>query len=189
MTSWMARMFNWEASRAKFKAPEIVERLQLREGDAVADIGSGGGFFTFLFSGKVGGGGTVYAVDTRTGNLDYIRTKAAGKGLENVKTVLAGEDKLGLPEGGIDKVFLRNVFHHLDDPASYFSALRKYLKPDAKVVVIDHRERTKGIFVGCFRHYTPEGDIISALEEAGFRLTGRFDFLSAQSFLEFELSG
>jgi arsenite methyltransferase len=189
MTSWLARMFNWEASRAKYKAHEIVERLQLNEGDIIADIGSGGGFFTSIFSGKVGESGTVYAVDTRRNNLDYIQTQVAKKGLGNVKTVLADDDRMDLPEGGIDKVFLRNVFHHLENPASYFSEIRKYMKPDGKIVIIDHRERTKGLFVGHFKHFTPEEDIVKALAVSGFKLSERSDFLPAQSFLVFELSG
>lgn len=183
----MARMFNWEASRAKYKAHEIVRRLQLKEGYAVADIGSGGGYFTFIFSEKVGGGGTVYAVDTNGDNLDYIKSQAAGKGLQNIKTVLAAEGRLDLPEEGIDRIFARNVFHHLKDPVPYFSEIRKFLKPDGKVVIIDHKERTKGLFVGLFRHYTPEENIVGAMAESGYRLCERSDFLPAQSFLVFEL--
>ena len=106
MANLMAKMFNWEASRPKYMADEIVERLHLREGDAVADIGSGGGFFTFLASAKVGENGTVYAVDTNGSNLAFIETQAAKNGLGNVKTVHAEGEDLDLPEGGIDRVFL-----------------------------------------------------------------------------------
>jgi arsenite methyltransferase len=188
MPSWMARMFNWEASRPKYKAHEIVERLQLREGGIVADIGSGGGYFTFIFSGKVGNSGTVYAVDTRRTNLDYIQARAAEKGLRNVKTILADEDRLNLPEDGIDVVFLRNVFHHLKDPASYFRGIGRFLKRDGKIVIIDHGEKTKGLFVGHFKHYTSEEDIVKAMAGSGFKLFERSDFLPAQSFLVFELT-
>lgn len=186
MSSLMARMFNWEASRPKYKAHEIVERLQLSEGDSVADIGSGGGFFTFIFSGKVGESGTVYAVDTSRTNLRYIRKRAAEKGLRNVRTIPAVEGRLELPEDGLDTVFLRNVFHHLKDPVSYFRQIRRFLNRDGKIVIIDHGENTKGLFVGHFKHFTSEEDIVKALAGSGFELSERSDFLPSQSFLVFE---
>jgi ubiquinone/menaquinone biosynthesis C-methylase UbiE len=189
MVNLMARMFNWEASRAKYKAREIVEQLDLNEGDVVADIGSGGGFFTYLFSERVGESGKVYAVDTSRSNLAYIEARVAEKGLQNVKAVPTDGYELDLPEGAIDKVFTRNVYHHLKEPASYFSGIKKYLKPDGKVVIIDHREKTKGGFVGLFKHYTPEEDIVSAMAKSGFKLSESSDFLPAQSFLVFEMSG
>ena len=188
MANLMAKMFNWEASRPKYMADEIVERLHLREGDAVADIGSGGGFFTFLASAKVGENGTVYAVDTNGSNLAFIETQAAKNGLGNVKTVHAEGEDLDLPEGGIDRVFLRNVYHHLEEPVSYFGGIRKFLKPDGKVVIIDHRESTKGGFVRFFKHCTPEEDIVKALAQSGFKLSEKADFLPSQSFLVFEMT-
>ena len=188
MASWMAKMFNWEASRPKYRADDIVEHLHLREGDVVADIGSGGGFFSFAFSEKVGRSGTVYAVDTSKGNLAYIKAQAKRKGLQNVKTVLAEEEGLPLPEVGIDKVFLRNVFHHLKEPAAYFGAIRKSLRPNGKIVIIDHRETAGGGFVRSFKHYTREEDIVDALAQPGFELCERWDFLPSQSFLVFEAS-
>ena len=188
MANRMAKMFNWEASRPKYMAEEIVERLRLYEGDAVADIGSGGGFFTFIFSGKVGESGAVYAVDTNGSNLAFIETQAAKNGLGNVKTVLTEGEDLNLPENGIDRVFLRNVYHHLKEPASYFGKIRRFIKPDGKVVIIDHKENTKGGFVGLFKHYTPEEDIVSALAQSGYKLAESADFLPAQSFLVFEMT-
>ena len=188
MKGLMARMFNWEASRPKYRAAEIVEHLDLHEGETVADIGSGGGYFACLFSEGVGERGTVYAVDIKRGNLAYVRDMAAKKGLQNVRTVKVEGEELDLPEGGIDTVFTRNVYHHLQEPTSYFSRIRKYLKPDGKVVIIDHREKAQGGFVGLFKHYTPEDDIVSAMARSGFKLRERSDFLPSQSFLVFERS-
>jgi arsenite methyltransferase len=56
-------------------------------------------------------------------------------------------------------------------------------------VIIDHKERTKGGFVGLFKHYTPEEDIVNALAESGFQLSDNSDFLPDQSFLVFEIPG
>jgi arsenite methyltransferase len=186
MAYWMARMFNREASRAKFRAGEIVDHLGLKEGDVVADVGSGGGYFTFLFSPRVGESGTVYAVDTNRKNLAFIKAQAARNSLGNVRIVPAEEEELDLPESGIDLVFVRNVYHHMKEPVSYFRKIRKFIRPEGKVVIIDHKESTKGGFLRLFKHYTREEDIVSALARSGYKLGETADFLPAQSFLVFE---
>ena len=188
MAQLMARMLNFEASRRGREAEEILAGLGMRKGDAVADIGAGGGFFTFRFSREVGEAGTVFAVDTNPGYLKFIGKQAAKKDLGNVRTVAAGQGALTLPAEGLDLMFMRNVFHHLADPAGYLGELKGFLKPGGKLAIIDHSPGARGGFVRAFRHYTPEEKIIQAAEKAGFRLVKRHDFLNEESFLVFEPS-
>ncbi len=71
-----AKMFNRKASRKQSRADEILKTLNIQPGQTIADIGSGGGFFTFLFSHLVGDKGTVYAIDTNEEFLEYINSQA-----------------------------------------------------------------------------------------------------------------
>lgn len=189
MAQWMARLLNFEASRPAKRADEILNKVRLREGDTVADIGAGGGYFAFLFSRAVGEKGTVYAADTKPDFRDFIQRQAAKKGLGNIRTVPAGEGTLSLPENGVDLIFLRNVFHHLDDSTTYLQGMKGFLKPGGQVAIIDHGPGTRGGFVRIFKHFTPEEDIIGAAETAGYRLVEKHDSLPGQSFLVFEMSG
>ena len=59
-----ARMFNKEASNPKNKPDEVLNVLKLRQGQVIADIGAGGGYFSLRFAEIVGENGRVFAVDT-----------------------------------------------------------------------------------------------------------------------------
>jgi ubiquinone/menaquinone biosynthesis C-methylase UbiE len=181
-TSLFLKILNKEASSAKSKPAEIVASLNIRKGDIIADIGSGGGYFTFAFAGKAGKTGRVYAVDVKPKYLDFIRHKAAREGFDNVSSVLGTGGEMKLPEAGLDLVFARNVFHHLSEPADYFRNLKKYLKPDGKVAIIDHKPKRGFGFVALFKHHTPGETVVREMEKAGYRLMKSFDILQDQTF-------
>ena len=147
------RFLNWEASLARNNPTRIVESLQFHEGQIIADIGSGGGYFTLQFAKRVGKTGKVYAVDIEQDYLDFIRRKSEKEKLSNIFLVLATGNELNLPVAGLDLVFARNVFHHLPDPEKYFRNFRKSLKPTGRVAIIEHRRKSRFSFVGLFKHY------------------------------------
>jgi len=183
-TSLFLKVLNREAASIKSKPEEIIERLQIREGQIIADIGSGGGFFTLAFSRKVGKTGRIYAVDIKMNYLDFIRRQSQREGLDNIIFTLSGEDEMNLPVAGVDLVFARNVFHHLPEPESYFANLKKYVKPGGRVAVIEHKK--KGFdFVSLFGHHTSEEAIVRTMEKAGYFVEVIFEFLPDQTFTLF----
>jgi ubiquinone/menaquinone biosynthesis C-methylase UbiE len=179
-----AEMYNKRAAQPQFKAQEVIGLLKLEKGHAVADIGSGGGFFTMRFSEAVGETGKVYAVDTNEKLLAYVKKKARELGRNNVVAVAvrAGKEGLDLPSGSLDLAFMRNVFHHLEEPADYFKVLRGRMKPEGRVVIIDYKKGTAPGFIQFMRHYTDERRITEAMTKAGYELTSRYDFIPGQSF-------
>ena len=78
--SLFLRFLNWEASLARNNPGRIIESLEPKEGQTIADIGSGGGYFTLLFAGRVGKIGKVYAVDIEPKYLDFIDRQSRKKG-------------------------------------------------------------------------------------------------------------
>lgn len=188
MKNYKAKMFNKKASDPKSKPDQILETLALQRGQNIADIGAGGGYFSLRFADAVGREGKVYAVDTDPEFLEFIRNSAMEKGLNNVETVLAAEDKLILPEKSLDFVFVRNVYHHLPNRIEYFRNLRGLLKPRGKIVIIEYK-RGGGLFSfrRIFGHYVPRETILEEMEEAGYRSEKSFDFLPKQSFTIFSL--
>ena len=174
-TSLLLKMLNREAASPKNRAGEILENLQIREGSAIADIGSGGGYFTLEFARRVGSAGRVYAVDNRQKNLDFIRRLSEREGLDNVDFVLAEGDDMSLPTAGLDLVFARNVFHHLPEPGQYFENLKRFMRPDGKVALIEHKPKSGFSFVAMFKHYTPVETILRQMDNAGYSLEKPFD--------------
>jgi arsenite methyltransferase len=183
--NFQAKMFNRKASDPKNKPDQILETLALQPRQNVADIGAGGGYFSLRFAEAVGNEGHVFAVDTNPDFLEFIKESAKEKGLDNVKTVLATEEWLTLPEN-VDLIFIRNVCHHIPNRVEYFRKLRSSLKPDGRVAIIEYK-RGGGLF--SFRrmlgHYVPKEIIVEEMNKATYRLEKGFDFLPEQSFTIF----
>jgi len=186
-TSLLLRILNKEASSQKSRADEIIRDLGIREGFAIADIGSGGGYFTLLFADRITKTGRVYAVDVKQDYLDFIRHLAQRAGINNVSYVLAEGGELDLPKAGLDLVFARNVYHHLPDPGSYFEELKKYLKPNGIIAIIEHKPKSGFSFVALFKHHTSGLAIMKDMEKSGYVVVKSIDYLSGQSFILFRL--
>ncbi|MCD6468684.1 MAG: class I SAM-dependent methyltransferase [Thermoplasmata archaeon] len=111
MKNLKAKMFNKKASNPN-KPDQIIKNIGLKPRQTIADIGAGGGYFTLKFAEAVGRKGRVYAVDTNPGFLEFIKSSAKEKGLDNITTVLTKEERLDLPKESLDFIFMRNVTHH-----------------------------------------------------------------------------
>jgi arsenite methyltransferase len=182
-----AEMFNGKASDPKNKPDEIVKKLELQQGQKIADIGVGGGYFTLRFAEIVGADGRVFAVDTDQNFLDFVKKTAEEKGLVNVETVLAAKDDVALPEKSIDLIFMRNVCHHLDNRPEYFKKLKTALKPEGRIAIIEYRKDKGFSFHKICGHYIPKEKIIKEMEEAEYQLEKNWEFLPEQSFTIFHV--
>jgi arsenite methyltransferase len=178
--NYRANMLNKEAGSPKNKASEIIKNINIQKEDLIADIGSGGGYFTFKFSNEVGKNGKVYSVDTNQKTLDYINETSKNQKYNNIQTVLVEGNGLFIPEK-VDTIFLRNVFHHIPQQVEYFKNIKQFLKKEGKITIIEHKK--KGFnFVSIFGHNTPEEVIIDTMDKAGYTLHKKLDFLPDQSF-------
>ena len=170
-------------SRDQWQQPDkVIAALSLKPGDTVADLGSGGGYFTFRLAQAVAPNGKVYAVDIDRDMIALVGERARKEAPSIVETVIAKPNDPALP-GAVDLVFTSNAYHHLDDRVAYFTNLRKYLRPDGRVAIIDFDRRAW--IEGLLRHYTPSEFIQREMEQAGYVLQKNNDFLDRQSFLIF----
>src|SRR5262245_21358410 len=78
----------------------VIESLEIRPGDRVADIGSGGGYFVFALAKAVGANGKVYAVDIDQAMNDLVAQQAKKDGVGNIEMILAKPDDPLLPSFG-----------------------------------------------------------------------------------------
>jgi arsenite methyltransferase len=171
-------------NRDQWQQPQkVIDSLQIRAGSVVADLGAGGGYFTFRLADAVGPAGKVFAVDVDPEMTELIEARARNDARKNVETILAKPADPMLPTTGVDLVFTSNTYHHIDNRIAYFANLRKYLRPGARVAVIDFDRRAW--LEDLLRHYTPSEFIKRDLEQAGYALENEFDFLDRQSFLVF----
>jgi ubiquinone/menaquinone biosynthesis C-methylase UbiE len=119
------------------KIDEVIQKLQLKPGDIVADIGSGSGSFSIPMAKAIAPNGILYAVDIDQKMLDYVADKARKEGVTNLRTVLGEYDDPKLPVKDVDVAFFHRVLHMIEHRQIYLNTTAKYLKPDGRIVVID----------------------------------------------------
>lgn len=180
LKQWAYEGFN----REQWQQPEkVIAALRIRPGEYVADLGAGGGYFTFKLATAVGPAGRVYAVDIDREMTDLIAQKAKNEGVKNIETIQARSDEALLPKSAIDLIFTSNTYHHIDNRIVYFSKLRDSLKPDGRIAIIDFDNRAW--FESLFSHSTSVDAIKQEMVWAGYALHQELDFLQRQSFLIF----
>ncbi|MBI4889774.1 MAG: class I SAM-dependent methyltransferase [Acidobacteria bacterium] len=161
------------------KPEEVIAALDLKPGQAVADIGAGTGYFSIRLA-RSKAAPAVFAVDIEPSMLDYIQKRAEQEGLRNVRTVEGGERSPNLPEP-VDCVLMVNTYHHIADRPGYFRNVGKLLKPGGRVAIIDYR---KGGTMGPAReHRFTAEEITAEMAKAGYTLAARPGFLPNQEFL------
>ncbi len=167
------------------KPDEVIAALAIQPGSHVADIGAGGGYFTYRLAEAVGPTGVTYAIDVDTDMTEYLEEETAERGVENVTVILAEYDDPLIPESGVDLIFTSNTYHHIQDRTAYFERARRYLRPGGRVAVVELNG--SGWFSSWFDHNTPAETIREELEAAGYQLDAEHDFLEQQHFLVFSV--
>lgn len=155
----------------------LADRLEVRPGATVADVGAGKGRDAWVFAEAVGEQGCVYAVEIDQNDVKTIESEAESRGLKQVRPVLGKSDDPGLPEDSIDLAFMRYVYHHLGKPREMLRGIWKALKPGGYYVVVDRHKGTLVDWVPRARrekkHYwLAETTVVREAREEGFRFVG-----------------
>jgi len=169
-----------DPSRDAWQKPkEVIEKLAIVPGSRVADIGAGGGYFTWYLAEAVGAQGTVYAVEIDETGLEIIRKERQARGMTHVVPILAEPADSKLPER-VDLVFSCDTFHHMTDRVAYFRSLTRYLKADGRVAILDFHPQ--GLFSGLLGHGTAKEEVRREMESAGYTLAAEYDVVESQHF-------
>ncbi len=181
-----AEMFNKKASRKKSKSDQIIKTIGINEGNKIADIGSGGGYFTLKFAKKVGEKGHIYSIDTNTEFLKYIEIQAEKNGLKNISTIHIKSEIPNFMKEKLDYIFLRNVYHHLNNRINYLKTLGNSLKNIGKIIIIEHNGKGYINFNRISGHYVKPDIIKNEMKKAGYEIYKEYDFITQQSFIIFK---
>ena len=169
-----------DPSRDAWQKPkEVIEKLAVTPGSRVADIGAGGGYFTWHLAGAVGPQGMIYAVEIDDTALSIIKAEMKSRGITNVTPVRAEPSDVKLPDP-VDLVFTCDTYHHMNDRVAYFRSLQRYLKHNGHVAILDYHPH--GFFSGLLGHGTAKEDVRREMESAGYRLTADYTIVENQHF-------
>src|SRR3954451_599017 len=134
--------------REREEAPsKAIPALQIRPGQTVADIGAGSGYYTVRLSDAVGPAGRVFATDIQPEMLALLhkRLDSRKEGPNNVELVLGTPTESKLPDGAIDLALMVDVYHELAQPQVYLRSLKRALKSDGRLVLIEFRKESEWV--------------------------------------------
>jgi ubiquinone/menaquinone biosynthesis C-methylase UbiE len=172
-----------DPSRDAWQKPkEVVEKLAIVPGSRVADLGAGGGYFTWYLAGAAGPEGTVYAVDIDETGLSIIKKEMHARGIRNVIPIHGEPDDAKLPRP-VDLVFSCDTYHHMKDRVDYFKSLARSLNANGRVAILDFHPH--GFFSGILGHGTAAEEVRREMEAAGYRRIDDFDIVERQHFQVF----
>ena len=181
------KMLEDPARDAYQKPHEVMMALGFKDGERIADIGAGAGYFSLRFASHVGAAGRVYAVDINPAMIIHLNERIRQAGLDNVRTILALPDDPLLPDASVDRFFICETWHHIEDHVHYLDLMKKMLKPGGQVVVIDFQK--KPLPVGPPDEMkVSRDDVVREFQQHGYRLASEPDILPYQYFLVFQAS-
>ncbi len=115
-----------------------LNKLEVREGMVVADLGAGKGLYSVVAADLVGAGGHVYAVEPDPKRAATIRKRASQKGLNNLEVVQSGvEGMKDISSASVDTAFSRNSLHHFHDREEAFAQVLRILKDGGRFCIRD----------------------------------------------------
>ncbi len=150
---------------------------ELREGETVLDLGSGGGIDVLLSAKRVGQSGFAYGVDMTDEMLDLARANAAKAGATNVEFLKGNIEDIPLPDGSVDVVISNCVINLSVDKPKVLTEMFRVLTPGGRigisdVVAEDHLTPTeraaRGSYVGCIAGALSKTEYLDGLVAAGF---------------------
>jgi ubiquinone/menaquinone biosynthesis C-methylase UbiE len=182
-SQWTAR-FEHEGRAIYDKRYEILDALHLKPGMNVADIGAGSGLFARLMAQRVASGGTVYAVDISKNMIDHITKVAEQEKIANLKAVLGDPKSPKLEANALDLICIIDSYHHFEFPQDMLREIKKALKPDGILVLIDFK-RIEGVSKQYILNMVRagEGTFTDEFQNAGFELIERRDDMFDDNYL------
>jgi arsenite methyltransferase len=150
----------------------------LRPGEVVVDLGSGGGLDVFMAAQKVGPTGKAVGIDMTPEMVERARANAREQGFENVEFHRSTIDRLPLPDASVDCVISNCVINLAPDKGAVLREIHRVLKPGGRVAVSDialKKELPPEVgqdllaYVGCVAGAIPIPAYVAGLKAAGFK--------------------
>jgi arsenite methyltransferase len=165
------------AVRASLGCGNPVAVADLRRGETVLDLGSGGGIDVLLSARRVGSGGKAYGLDMTTEMLDLARANARAAGASNVEFLRGQIEAIPLPDGSVDVIISNCVINLSTNRAAVFAESFRVLRPGGRlgitdILAEDHltpAERLeRGAQAGCIAGAPSFAEYRDGLARAGF---------------------
>jgi SAM-dependent methyltransferase len=149
----------------------------LRDGETVLDLGSGGGIDVILSARRVGPTGHAYGLDMTEEMLDLARRNATEAKIENVTFLQGLIEEIPLPDASVDVVISNCVINLSTDKPSVLREIGRVLRPGGRIGISDvvaedrlepEQRAERGSYVGCIAGALSTSEYTDGLRAAGF---------------------
>lgn len=162
----------------QFKDPaDNIKELYLKEGEIVAELGSGSGWYTREASRRVGHTGKVYALEVQKELVETLKKRTKEEGLGNVECIWSNIELRGgtkLADKLVDASIVANVLFQIEDKVGFAREVARIMKPHGRIMIIDWTGQEQGA--------GPKGDHVinessarKLFEETGFLFDRSFN--------------
>jgi arsenite methyltransferase len=166
-----------EALAASLGCGNPTAVADLREGERVLDLGSGGGIDVLLSARRVGEAGFAYGVDMTDEMLDLARRNVAAAGVSNVEFLKGVIEAVPLPDAAVDVVISNCVINLSTDKLAVLKEMFRLLRPGGRIGVSDvvaeddlspADRADRGSYVGCIAGALSRSEYLDGLTAVGF---------------------
>jgi arsenite methyltransferase len=166
-----------EAVLASLGCGNPTALAELKPGETVLDLGSGGGIDVLLSARRVGPTGKAYGLDMTDDMLALARANQRKAGVENVEFLKGEIESIPLPDNSVDVIISNCVINLSGDKDRVFREAFRVLKPGGRFAVSDvvvrgdvpdEVRKHMLLWVGCIAGALKDSDYIGRLAKAGF---------------------
>lgn len=156
----------------------LLKNMAIDSKDIIADIGAGSGYHVFKMA-PMAQHGLIYAIDIQDEMLAEIDRRKDEGGVKNVLVIKGSEKNINLPENSVDKVLLVDVYHEFNYPMEVIASIKKALRPDGKLFLIEYRGEDDTVPIKTLHKMTEE-QAVKEMRAAGMKLERNIDNLPWQ---------
>lgn len=177
--SWLER----RDREGEEKPSLVLDHLEVKPNDVIADIGAGSGYFSILLAPLVPQG-RVIAQDIQQEMLDFVEGRRKLSGMTNVATLLGTTEDTHLPEGEVDLAIMVDAYHEFSHPREMMESIVKGLVPGGRVVFLEYRGEDPAVPIKPLHKMTVK-QITAEMAVVGLEFVEVRDSLPIQHFLVF----
>ena len=176
----------WSTEEARDRVNEaetVMDRVGVKPGMTIADIGAGEGYYTIRLASRVGDHGRVLAEDIVPEVRDKLAERVNRDALDNVSVRLGDPADPKLPENSFDRIFMVHMYHEVEQPYEFLWRMRPSLKAGGRVIVVDADRPTE-------KHGTPSALLRCEFAAVGYKLVESQPLPSVEGYIaQFEAVG
>jgi SAM-dependent methyltransferase len=170
-----------EALAASLGCGNPTALAELRAGEVVLDLGSGGGIDVLLSARRVGPTGKAYGLDMTDEMLALARENQRKAGVTNVEFLKGEIEAIPLPDASVDVIISNCVINLSADKDRVFAEAFRVLRPGGRLAVSDvvvrgevpaDIRKSVELWIGCVAGALEEADYRAKLDKAGFAAIG-----------------